>query len=177
MATELPVVVAGVTTCQGGREGRLQGEGAQVIGYYNREVCEIAERRNGTGYPPRAWQQRPAVQPTVPTDVQPRPVPAGLRENLRQPGRHDPRDQRRDRGRHVRGQDRPDHRGDAARTVSLPSGPTDLHSEEERKAASAGTAVVVGQARRRGGVPAVGGVLRTDVLRPFARVPARQRLP
>ena len=129
----VPVVVAGVTTCQGGREGRPQGEGAQVIGYYNREVCEIAERRNGTGCPPRPWQERPAVQRTVPTDVQPRPVPAGLREDLRQPGRHDPRDQRRDRGRHVRGQDRPDHRGDAARTVSLQPGPTDLHPEEERE--------------------------------------------
>src|SRR5450631_890635 len=30
----------GVTTCQGGREARPQGEGAQVIGCYNREVCE-----------------------------------------------------------------------------------------------------------------------------------------
>ena len=28
----VPVVVAGVTTCQGGREGRPQGKGAQVIG-------------------------------------------------------------------------------------------------------------------------------------------------
>ena len=35
----VPVVVAGVTTCQGGREGRPQGEGAQVTGYHNREVC------------------------------------------------------------------------------------------------------------------------------------------
>jgi len=34
----VPVVVAGVTTCQGGREGRPQGKGAQVTGYYNREV-------------------------------------------------------------------------------------------------------------------------------------------
>jgi hypothetical protein len=29
----VPVVVAGVTTCQGGREGRPQGEGAQVTGH------------------------------------------------------------------------------------------------------------------------------------------------
>jgi len=36
----VPVVVAGVTTCQGEREDRPQGEGAQVTGYYNREVCE-----------------------------------------------------------------------------------------------------------------------------------------
>ena len=173
----VPVVVAGVTPCQGGREGRPQGEGAQVIGYHDRKVCVIAERRNGTGCPPRTWQERPAVQRTVPTDVQPQPVPAGLREDLRQPGRHDPRGRRRDRGRHVRGQDRPDHRGDAARTVSLQSGPADLHPEEERETAPAGTAVLVGQTRRRGGPPAAGGVLRADVLRPFARVPARQGMP
>jgi len=36
----VPVVVAEVTTCQGEREDRPQGEGAQVTGYYNREVCE-----------------------------------------------------------------------------------------------------------------------------------------
>ncbi len=37
-----PVVVAGVTTGQGGRESRLQGQGAQVIGHHrNREVCEM----------------------------------------------------------------------------------------------------------------------------------------
>src|SRR5450755_3225318 len=35
----VPVVVAGVTTCQGGREGRPQGQGAQVIGYYDRKAC------------------------------------------------------------------------------------------------------------------------------------------
>src|SRR5687768_7883070 len=35
----VPAVVAGVTTCQGGREGRPQGEGAQVIGYHDQEVC------------------------------------------------------------------------------------------------------------------------------------------
>src|SRR5258705_2539827 len=35
----VPVVVAGITTCLGGREGRPQGEGAQVIGYYDREAC------------------------------------------------------------------------------------------------------------------------------------------
>ena len=37
----VPVVVAEVTTCQGGREGRPQGEGAQVTGYHNREGCEM----------------------------------------------------------------------------------------------------------------------------------------
>jgi hypothetical protein len=38
----VPVVVAGVTTCQGGREGRPQGQGAQVIGHQrDREACEM----------------------------------------------------------------------------------------------------------------------------------------
>ncbi len=32
-----PIVVVGVTTHQGGRESRLQGEGAQVIGYLTTE--------------------------------------------------------------------------------------------------------------------------------------------
>src|SRR6266581_128618 len=35
----VPVVAAGVTTCQGGREGRPQDEEAQVIGYYDRKAC------------------------------------------------------------------------------------------------------------------------------------------
>lgn len=29
-----PVVVAGVTACQGGRESRPQGEGGQVMGHH-----------------------------------------------------------------------------------------------------------------------------------------------
>ena len=33
----VPTVVVGVTTHQGGRESRLQGEGAQVIGYLTTE--------------------------------------------------------------------------------------------------------------------------------------------
>src|SRR6266496_5159805 len=34
-----PIVVAGVTSCQGGREGRPQGKGVQVTGRNNPEVC------------------------------------------------------------------------------------------------------------------------------------------
>jgi hypothetical protein len=38
----VPAVVAGATTCQGGREGRPQGEGAQVTGHrQDQEVCEM----------------------------------------------------------------------------------------------------------------------------------------
>ena len=42
----------------------------------------------------------------------------------------------------------------AARAVPVRPGPPRLHPEEEREAAPAGAAVVVGQARRRGGAPA-----------------------
>ena len=49
--------------------------------------------------------------------------------------------------------------------------------KKERETAAAGTAVMVGQARRGGGPPPVAGVLRTDVLRSFAWVPARKRMP
>jgi len=41
----------------------------------------------------------------------------------------------------------------------LQSGPADLHPEKERETAPAGTAVLVEQARRRSGAPAVGGIL------------------
>ncbi len=47
-----PVVVAGVTTGQGRRESRLQGEGGQVI--RTRKMpggMRNAERRNGAGCP------------------------------------------------------------------------------------------------------------------------------
>jgi hypothetical protein len=46
-----PVVVAGVTTGQGGRESRPQGEGDQVIGHTESKGMRNAERRNGAGCP------------------------------------------------------------------------------------------------------------------------------
>src|SRR6266542_5266012 len=61
----VPVVVAGVTTCQGGREGRPQGKGAQVTGITNRKGMRNAKRRDGAGCPPRTGQARPAVQRAV----------------------------------------------------------------------------------------------------------------
>jgi hypothetical protein len=42
----VPVVVAGVTTCQGGRESRPQGKGAQVITMFSLGGMRNAERRN-----------------------------------------------------------------------------------------------------------------------------------
>jgi hypothetical protein len=47
----VPVVVAGVTACQGGRESRPQGEGAQVTGHTCQGGMRNAERRNGAGCP------------------------------------------------------------------------------------------------------------------------------
>ena len=51
------------------------------------------------------------------------------------------------------------------------------HPEEEREDAPAGPADLVGQAGRRSGPPAAGGVLRAAVLRPLPRVPSRPGLP
>ena len=48
-----------------------------------------------------------------------------------------------------------------------------LHPQEGRGAAPAWSAIVVPQAARRSGAPAVRGVLRAAVLRPFPRVTAR----
>ena len=49
--------------------------------------------------------------------------------------------------------------------------------EEEREVAPVGPAGLVGQAGRRGGAPAVGGVLRRAVFRPLAWFPSRPGLP
>jgi hypothetical protein len=46
----VPVVVAGAAPCQGGREGRPQGEGAQVIGHQqDQEVCEMQDAETVLG--------------------------------------------------------------------------------------------------------------------------------
>lgn len=45
------VVVVGVTSGQGGRESRPQGEGGQVIGHRESGGMRNAERRDGAGCP------------------------------------------------------------------------------------------------------------------------------
>jgi len=57
----VPVVVAGATTCQGGRESRPQGEGAQVIKGPAMGGMRNAERRNGAGRPPPGYRAHPEM--------------------------------------------------------------------------------------------------------------------
>src|SRR6266568_7675226 len=57
----VPILVAGVMTCQGGRESRPQGEGAQATDDMELRGMRNAGRRNGTCRPPRARQERTAV--------------------------------------------------------------------------------------------------------------------
>jgi len=135
-----------------------------------------ADSRSGTWRSPRARQEGPAVHAALPADVQQGSVPAGLREHLLQPGSDDTRSQRRNRRRHVRGQDRPDHRGDAARAVPVLPGPPRLYSQEERETPPPRPAVMVRQAGRRSGPSPAGGDLRAAVFRPVARVPERTRM-
>ena len=90
-----------------------------------------AERRNGTGCPPRTRQERSAVYRTVSTTVQPAAVSAGVRADLLQPGSDDTRGHTRNRGRHVHGQDRRHHRGDAPRALPICSGAARVHPEDE----------------------------------------------
>jgi hypothetical protein len=72
--------------------------------------------------------------------------------------------QHRNRRRHVRGEDRSDHRGDASRALPLRPSPAGVHPQEERENAPARPADVVRQAGRRDGAPPTGGILRTAVL-------------
>ena len=130
----VPVVVAGVTTCQGGRESRPQGEGAQVIGRpaTGRYAKCRAPKRYWVSSVNAAGRGLPCER-AVPTAVQPAAVPAGLRAHLRQRRGDDAGGHRGDRGRHVPGEDRRDHRRDAPRALPVHAGPAGLHPEEERE--------------------------------------------
>ena len=60
--------------------------------------------------------------------------------------------------------------------VPVRAGPPGADPEKERETAPARPAVLVRQAGRRGGAPAVGGVLRAGLFWPVARFPERARL-
>ena len=137
----MPVVVAGVTTCQGGREGRPQGEGAQVTGHHEPEgnaKCKVPRRCwvssvNAAGAACRAtnctgrcstsslyllaygriYANHGAMTPGASAETA-----DGMSEE----------------------KIGADHRGDAPRALPLQSGPADVHPEKERENAPAGNA-------------------------------------
>src|SRR6266508_2417970 len=150
-----PIVAVGVTPHQGVRESRTQGEVAQVIQRpETRKVCEIAERRNGAGCLARARQAWSAAGEAVSATVQPPALPGGLQAVVCQQGCDDARGHRRDRGRHVAGQDRAHHRRRSCRAVAMASGETCPYPQTEREATRAGVADLVGQAAGRSGAHA-----------------------
>ena len=66
-------------------------------------------------------------------------------------------------------EDRSHHRCDAPRALPVHPSAAGVHPQEVGEATPVGPADLVGQARRRSSPPAVGGVLRADVLRPLPR--------
>src|SRR3954463_7646512 len=67
----VPVLVAGVTTCQGGRENRTAGRrGTGRSCCPGWEVCEMQDAQNSSGRHPGTRQARPAAGEVVSTVVQ-----------------------------------------------------------------------------------------------------------
>src|SRR5216684_3447101 len=86
-----------------------------------------ADRRNGAGCHRQARCARSAGGTALPADVQPAVVSDGLRQVVRQQGCDDAGGHRGDRGRHVPGQDRGDHRRTARRALPVAAGEAGLH--------------------------------------------------
>jgi hypothetical protein len=74
----VPVGGGGVTTAQGARSHRAQGEGGQVISRPTRGGTREANRRHRRGRYPRTRQQKAARGAPLATTVEPGPLPAGL---------------------------------------------------------------------------------------------------
>src|SRR5438477_1112503 len=141
-----PVVVAGVTPGHGGRESRPQGEGAapekepelvlwhvragQVLLRPGRGGTRDAECQDGPGDHSRPRQARTAAGAGLSTAVQPRPVPARVRQDRPQPrGAHAGRDTGNRRWDDP-GENRCHDRSPALRTASLDASAPDVHREE-----------------------------------------------
>src|SRR5262249_9343759 len=139
------MVVVGVTPHQGGRESRLQDDGAQVTRYSARGGMRNAERRNRPEYPARTRKARFAAQESVSTAVQPAVLLTRLRAPVLQRWGDDARHDERDRGQDVAGEDRPHHRRHPSGTVSMDSSKTGLHTQEKWETSRPRPANVVGQ--------------------------------
>ena len=151
----VPIVVAGVTTCQGGRESRATGRRGtgdrevqrwEACGMQSAEtVLDVIRERGRRGLPlERLYRQL----------FNPQLYLLAYGRIYANHGCDDARGHRRDRGRHVPGEDRGDHRRAARRALPMDAGQAGLHPEEEREAAPAGPADLVGQTGRRSGPPA-----------------------
>ena len=118
------------------------------------------------------------LERTVSAAVQPGVVSAGLRAHLLQQGRDDARGHGRKpwTACHWPRSSASSRRCATSATGSARSGGCYI-PKKNGKTAPAGAADLVGQAGRRGGAPAAGGVLRAAVLRPVPRVPSRPGLP
>ena len=145
-----PVVVAGVTTGQGGRESRPQGEGGQVIEDTNqdREVCEMQNAETVLGVLRERGRRGLPCEELYRQLFNPQLYLLAYGRIYANKGAMTPGVTSGNRGRHVHGEDRSHHRCDAPRALPLPAGPAGAHPEEEREDAPAGVADLVGQARR-----------------------------
>ena len=81
-----------MTTGQGARESRAQGEGRQVIPMQpEREVCQVQNAETLLGIIRERGKRGLPLKRVYPLLYQPGPVPARLRPPVRQPGGHDAR--------------------------------------------------------------------------------------
>ena len=83
---------------------------------------------------------------SVPRTVDSGVLPAGVRRDRDEPRSVNTRRDRRDGGRHLAGEDQPDHRDVARRHVRLVLCSPDLHPQGQRQTAAAGTPDMDGQA-------------------------------
>ena len=116
--------------------------------------------------PPRAWQEGPAAHAAVPADVNRNLYLLAYGDIYSNKGAMTPGASEETADGMSEAEDRRRSSSYAARAVPVRPGRPASTSRRRTGSATAGPAVVVGQARRRSGPPPAGGVLRAAVLRP-----------